>query len=36
MVEEIVDEVVCTIEPIANDSWVTWVGQLVPNIVHCI
>ena len=32
MVEEMVDEAICTIEAIVNDTWVTWAGQLVPNI----
>ena len=35
-VEEMVDEAVHTIESVADDAWVPWVGQLVPNIVRRI
>ena len=31
-----VDEVVRTIETIMDDTWVTWVGRLVPNIARCL
>ena len=34
VVEEMVDEAVHTIESVADDAWVPWAGQLVPNIVH--
>ena len=33
-VEEMVDEAVRTIESVADDAWVPWVGRLVPNIVR--
>ena len=32
-VVEMVDKATCTIEAVADDTWVTWAGQLVPNIV---
>ena len=31
-----VDEAVCIIETIADDTWVTWAGWLVPNIACCV
>ena len=31
---EMVDEAACTIETIADNTWVTWAGQLVPNITR--
>ena len=33
-VEEMVEEAVHTIESVADDAWVPWAGQLVPNIVR--
>ena len=33
-VEEMVNEAVCTIEPVADNAWISWVGQLIPNIVR--
>ena len=36
VVEEMVDEVVHSIESVTDDAWVNWVGRLVPNIVCCI
>ena len=35
-VEEMVDEAVHMAESVAEDAWVSWVGRLVPNIVHCV
>ena len=34
VVEEMVNEAVHTIESIADDAWISWAGQLIPNIVH--
>ena len=34
VVEEMVDEAVRTIESVADDAWVPWVGHLVPNIAR--
>ena len=28
------NEAVCTIESVADDAWISWAGQLIPNIVH--
>ena len=28
------NEAVRTIEPIADDAWISWVGRLIPNIVR--
>ena len=33
-VEEMVNEVVRTIESVADDAWISWAGRLIPNIVH--
>ena len=33
-VEEMVNEAVRTIESIADDAWISWVGRLIPNIVR--
>ena len=35
-VEEMVNEVVRTIESVADDAWISWVGRLIPNIVRRI
>ena len=34
-VEKMVDEAVCTIESVADDAWISWVGRLIPNIARC-
>ena len=33
-VEEMVNEAVRTIESVADNAWISWVGRLIPNIVH--
>lgn len=33
-VEEMVDEAVRMIETVVDNTWVTWVGRLVPNFAH--
>ena len=33
-VEEMVNKAVRTIEPIADDAWISWAGRLIPNIVR--